>query len=324
MKNFTFIDLFAGIGGFRIAFENLGGTCLFSSEIDSNAQKTHLANFGEKPYGDITLEETKSHIPDFDILCGGFPCQAFSIAGKRGGFEDTRGTLFFEVAEIIRRHQPKAFFLENVKGLINHDKGKTLSTILNTLRDDLNYFVPDPKIVNAKDFGLPQNRERIYIVGFRKDLGITEFTYPTPLKQKTTIESILEKDTVPTKYYLSDQYYKYLQHHKSLHQSKVHGFGYQIIPNDGIANAVMVGGMGRERNLVIDHRITDFTPTTKIKGAVNKEGVRKMTPREWARLQGFPDTFKIPVSDTQAYKQFGNSVAIPAIEATAKEILKRL
>lgn len=158
MKNFTFIDLFAGIGGFRIAFENLGGTCLFSSEIDSNAQKTYLANFGEKPYGDITLEETKSHILDFDILCGGFPCQAFSIAGKRGGFEDTRGTLFFEVAEIIRRHQPKAFFLENVKGLINHDKGKTLSTILNTLRDDLNYFVPDPKIINAKDFGLPQNR----------------------------------------------------------------------------------------------------------------------------------------------------------------------
>lgn len=222
MKNFTFIDLFAGIGGFRIAFENLGGMCLFSSEIDSNAQKTYLANFGEKPYGDITLEETKFHIPDFDILCGGFPCQAFSIAGKRGGFEDTRGTLFFEVAEIIRRHQPKAFFLENVKGLINHDKGKTLSTILNTLRDDLNYFVPDPKIVNAKDFGLPQNRERIYIVGFRKDLGITEFTYPTPLKQKATIESILEKDTVPTKYYLSDQYYKYLQHHKSLHQSKGH------------------------------------------------------------------------------------------------------
>lgn len=324
MKNFTFIDLFAGIGGFRIAFENLGGTCLFSSEIDSNAQKTYWANFGEKPYGDITLEETKSHIPDFDILCGGFPCQAFSIAGKRGGFEDTRGTLFFEVAEIIRRHQPKAFFLENVKGLINHDKGKTLSTILNTLRDDLNYFVPDPKIINAKDFGLPQNRERIYIVGFRKNLGVTEFAYPTPFKQKTTIESILEKDTVPTKYYLSDQYYKYLQHHKSLHQSKGHGFGYQIIPNNGIANAVMVGGMGRERNLVIDHRITDFTPTTKIKGAVNKEGVRKMTPREWARLQGFPDTFKIPVSDTQAYKQFGNSVAIPAIEATAKEILKRL
>ena len=171
--SFTFIDLFAGIGGFRLAMQNLGGKCVFSSEWDEQAQKTYAANFGDIPYGDITLEETKARIPkEFDILCAGFPCQAFSIAGKRGGFEDTRGTLFFDVAEIIRRHQPKAFFLENVKGLINHDKGHTLKTILNTLREDLGYFVPDPEIVNAKDFGVPQNRERIYIVGFHKDTGV--------------------------------------------------------------------------------------------------------------------------------------------------------
>ena len=164
---FKFIDLFAGIGGFRLALQNLGGKCVFTSEWDKEAKRTYKANFGETPFGDITKEETKSYIPDgFDVLCAGFPCQAFSIAGKRGGFEDTRGTLFFDVAEIIKRKQPKAIFLENVKGLRNHDKGKTLTTILNVLREDLGYFVPEPQIVNAKDFGVPQNRERIYIVGF--------------------------------------------------------------------------------------------------------------------------------------------------------------
>ena len=170
---FKFIDLFAGIGGFRLAMQNLGGKCVFTSEWDKEAKRTYKANFGERPFGDITKEETKAFIPDnFDLLCAGFPCQAFSIAGKRGGFEDTRGTLFFDVAEIIKRKQPKAIFLENVKGLRNHNGGKTLATILNVLRNDLGYFVPEPQIINAKDFGVPQNRERIYIVGFRNDLGI--------------------------------------------------------------------------------------------------------------------------------------------------------
>ncbi len=164
---FTFIDLFAGIGGFRLAFQNLGGKCVFTSEWDEQAKRTYDANFGEVPFGDITKESTKSFIPhQFDVLCAGFPCQAFSIAGKRGGFEDTRGTLFFDVAEIIRRHRPRAFFLENVKGLRNHDKGKTLATILNVLRNELGYYVPEPQIINAKNFGVPQNRERIFIVGF--------------------------------------------------------------------------------------------------------------------------------------------------------------
>ncbi len=170
---FKFIDLFAGIGGFRLAMQNLGGKCVFTSEWDKEAKRTYKANFGERPFGDITKEETKAFIPDnFDLLCAGFPCQAFSIAGKRGGFEDTRGTLFFDVAEIIKRKQPKAIFLENVKGLRNHNGGKTLATILNVLRNDLGYFVPEPQIINAKDFGVPQNRERIYIVGFRNDLGV--------------------------------------------------------------------------------------------------------------------------------------------------------
>lgn len=322
---FTFIDLFAGIGGFRLAMQNLGGKCVFTSEWDKDAQRTYHANFGDMPFGDITKEETKRHIPDnFDILCAGFPCQAFSIAGKRGGFEDTRGTLFFDVAEIIRRKKPKAIFLENVKGLRNHNGGKTLATILNVLRNDLEYFVPEPQIINAKDFGVPQNRERIYIVGFRKDQCVENFDYPKPLNKKVKFSDVKEKKVPETKYFLSTQYLQTLINHKSRHESKGNGFGYEIITDNGIANAIVVGGMGRERNLVYDHRITDYTPSTNIKGAVNRDGIRKMTPREWARLQGFPDNYLIPVSDSSAYKQFGNSVAVPAIQSTAEQILKNI
>ena len=320
---FKFIDLFAGIGGFRLAMQNLGGKCVFTSEWDREAKKTYKANFGERPFGDITKESTKTFIPDgFDILCAGFPCQAFSIAGKRGGFEDTRGTLFFDVAEIIRRKQPKAIFLENVKGLRNHNGGKTLATILNVLRNDLGYFVPEPQIINAKDFGVPQNRERIYIIGFHPKTNIKDFSYPKPINKKITFADIKEKEVPATKYFLSTQYVQTLVNHKARHEGKGNGFGYAIISDNEIANAVVCGGMGRERNLVIDDRITDFTPTTHIKGTVNRDGIRKMTPREWARLQGFPDNFLIPVADASAYKQFGNSVAVPAIQATAKEILK--
>ena len=181
-----------------------------------------------------------------------------------------------------------------------------------------------PKIVNAKDFGVPQNRERIYIVGFHPSIGVTEFTYPKPLGKKVTFADVKEEKTVPTKYYLSTQYVQTLENHKARHESKGNGFGYAIIPDDGIANAIVVGGMGRERNLVYDHRITDYTPTTHIKGTVNREGIRKMTPREWARLQGFPDKYVIPVADASAYKQFGNSVAVPAIQATAEQVLKAI
>ena len=331
---FTFIDLFAGIGGFRMALQNLGGQCVFSSEWDAQAQKTYYANYGEVPFGDITSEYTKKYIPDgFDILCAGFPCQAFSLAGKRLGFEETRGTLFFDVAEILRRKQPKAFFLENVKGLAIHDKGKTLKTILNTL-DEVGYVVPDPKIVNAMYFGVPQHRERIYIVGFRKDLGIKkeDFEYPEQKEVTKRFIDIREKEPVPSKYYLSTTYVNTLIAHKERHASKGNGFGYEIIPDDGIANAIVVGGMGRERNIVIDTRQTDLTPTTRIKGEYNKNGWRRMTPREWGALQGYPvydnkdgtPVFQIPVADASAYKQFGNSVAVPAIQATASQLLKVL
>ena len=331
---FTFIDLFAGIGGFRMALQNLGGQCVFSSEWDTQAQKTYFANYGEVPFGDITSEHTKSFIPnEFDILCAGFPCQAFSLAGKRLGFEETRGTLFFDVAEILKRKQPKAFFLENVKGLAIHDKGKTLKTILNTL-DEVGYIVPDPQIVNAMYFGVPQHRERIYIVGFRKDMGIKkeDFTYPEQSVVTKHFIDIREKDPVPSKYYLSTTYVNTLIRHKARHESKGNGFGYAIVGDNEVANAIVVGGMGRERNIVIDTRQTDLTPTTRIKGEYNKDGWRRMTPREWGALQGSPvydngdgsPIFQIPVADASAYKQFGNSVAVPAIQATAAPLLKVL
>lgn len=324
---FTFIDLFAGIGGFRLAMENLGGQCLFSSEWDKYCQKTYQENFGEIPYGDITSQEVKNRIPEnFDLLCAGFPCQAFSIAGRKLGFEDARGTLFFEIALILKKHRPLGFILENVKGLTYHDKGKTLQVILNTLREDLGYYVPHPKIINAKNFGLPQNRERIFIVGFRKDLNVSYFEYPNSIseQEKVTIKDILEEKEVSVKYYLSTQYIKVLENHKNYHQAKGNGFGYNILSPNDIAGALVLGGMGRERNLIIDKRLTNFTPVTRIKGEVNKQGIRRLTPREYARLQGFPDHFKIVVSDTQAYKQFANSVPVPVVEAVGNKVIQKL
>ena len=321
---FTFIDLFAGIGGFRIAMQNLGGNCVFSSEIDKYAKQTYEINFGEVPFGDITRID-ENNIPEHDVLCAGFPCQSFSIAGKRKGFEDeTRGTLFFDIKRIIKAKKPKAFFLENVKGLTNHDKGRTLKTILKILRDELNYYVPDPKIINAKDFGVPQNRERIFILGFRKDLDIKKFDYPKPFEKKLAFKDIKEGKEVSVKYYLSTQYQYTLRNHKERHKNKGNGFGFEIIKDNQCANAIVVGGMGRERNIVIDNRLTNFKPITKIKGEVNRDGWRRMTPREWARLQGFPDRYKIKVSDAQAYKQFGNSIAIPAIQSTARILINKL
>lgn len=283
--DFTFIDLFAGIGGFRIAMQNLNGKCVFSSEIDKYAKKTYELNFGEVPFGDITKIDEKD-IPEHDVLCAGFPCQAFSIAGKRKGFEETRGTLFFDIARIIKEKKPKAFFLENVKGLRNHDKGKTLKTILEVLRNDLDYYVPEPEIINAKDFRVPQKRERIYIVGFRKDLNVYEFKYPEPTNSKSKFADIKEEKEVSVKYYLSAQYQNTLINHKLRHANKGNGFGYEIIDDNQCSNTIVVGGMGRERNLIIDCRLQDFTPVTKIRGVVNKDYWRRMTPREWARLQG--------------------------------------
>ncbi len=324
------IDLFAGIGGIRLGFQNAANAhgvnvdCVFTSEIDKYACRTYSRNYPEDnhdPLIDITKVNEKE-MPDFDIVLAGFPCQAFSIAGKKGGFEDTRGTLFFDVARLIREKRPKAFLLENVKGLVNHRGGKTLATILNVLENDLGYKSTQFKVLNAKNYGVPQNRERIYIVGFLEGGG--GFNFPEIFDDSKILSDIIEEKPVSVKYYLSDVYYASMIKHKERHAAKGNGFGYEIKNNYGIANAIVCGGMGKERNLLIDKRLKDFTPVTHIKGSVNKEGIRKMTPIEWERLQGFPDNWTSGVADVHRYKQLGNSVAVPAIYAVALNIIKEL
>jgi DNA (cytosine-5)-methyltransferase 1 len=326
---FTFVDLFAGIGGMRLGMQGAGGQCIFSSEWDDSARMTYFANFGEIPFGDITKiangRRFSSEIPKHDVLVGGFPCQAFSIAGFKGGFADTRGTLFFNLARVLQDHRPRAFLFENVKGLVSHNRRHTFSRILDVLENDpnLRYHVKF-KIVNAKDFEVPQNRERIFIVGFRNKKDYDRFEFPQGRETGKRICNILENSVVDAKYYLSKQYYDTLVKHRARHAAKGNGFGFEIKGHDQIANAIVVGGMGRERNLVIDKRRKTFRPDTNINGPVNSLGIRRMTPREWARLQGFGEAFQIPVSDAQAYKQLGNSVAVPAIEATANAIVAAL
>ena len=320
------VDLFAGIGGIRLGFDKAFKKdieTVFVSEWDKKAQETYRANFKDKfdIQGDITQIEEKK-IPQHDILLAGFPCQAFSLAGLKKGFEDARGTLFFDVARIAEYHKPKVIFCENVKNLVNHDKGKTFKVITRIL-ENLGYKVYE-KILNSKNFGVPQNRERIYIVAFREDIDSSDFSFPEETADSKVIADIMEEKEVSPKYYLSDVYLDSLVRHKERHESKGNGFGYEIKKLDEIANTLVCGGMGRERNLIIDRRLTNFTPVTHIKGKINKKYIRKMTPREWARLQGFPDDFKFVVADTHLYKQFGNSVTVSVIEAIAKKIKKVL
>ncbi len=331
MGKYRSIDLFAGIGGIRLGFDNAfkdNIETVFVSEWDEFAQKTYKANYAD-PFGiagDITKIDEKE-IPAFDICLAGFPCQAFSIAGTggagRNGFSDSfkgqnRGNLFLEVVRICEYHKPKVIFCENVKGLVMHDHGRTFRVIRQAFRD-IGYQV-FWKVLNSKDFGVPQNRERIYVVAFRDDLNIGEFVFPTSAGQKKTIRDILEEAPIPSRYYLSDVYMQTLRNHRARHEAKGNGFGYEIRDLDGIAGTIVCGGMGRERNLVIDDRPHSMVPETHIKGHINEENVRKLTPREWARLQGFPDDFKLELSDTHLYKQFGNSVTVNVIEAIAAQI----
>lgn len=327
MKKFKAIDLFAGIGGIRLGFDNAFGKSIetvFVSEWDEKAQETYRANFKDDfdIAGDITKIKEQD-IPEFDICLAGFPCQAFSLAGKHQGFDDNyygncRGTLFLDVARICDYHKPKVIFCENVKGLTIHDKGRTYKIIRKTF-EDLGYTVFD-KILNSKDFGVPQNRERIYLVAFRNDIAPKEFIFPEPTDSSKVLWDIREENPVPSKYYLSNTYMNTLIEHKKRHAAKGHGFGYEIRDWGEIAGAIVCGGMGRERNLVVDNRQKDLVPTTNIKGEINPYGIRKMTPREWARLQGYPDSFALPLADTHLYKQLGNSVTVNVIEAIAERI----
>ena len=321
------IDLFAGIGGIRIGFDRAFGRdikTVFVSEWDQPAQQTYRANFSDdfEIAGDITKIH-EDDIPEFDICLAGFPCQAFSTAGKHGGFEDDfhgrcRGTLFLDVVRICDKHKPKVIFCENVKGLIIHDKGRTFKVIREAF-EQIGYTV-FYKILNSKDFGVPQNRERIYLVCFRNDIAPQTFNFPKGNGMKVCIKDIMDEAPVSPQYYLSEVYVDTLKKHRARHEAAGHGFGYEIRDINGIAGTIVCGGMGRERNLIIDDRPHSMIPVTHIKGDINKENIRKMTPREWARLQGFPDSYKLVLSDTHLYKQFGNSVTINVVEAIAREI----
>lgn len=304
---FRFIDLFAGIGGIRIPFQKLGGKCVFTSEFDKFAVKTYSVNFGsDNIYGDITQIKSED-IPDFDILLGGFPCQPFSQAGLHKGFSDTRGTLFFEVERIIRDKRPHAFLLENVKQLVGHDKGNTFRVIIEHLLA-LNYRV-DFKVLAAKDFGVPQIRERIYIVGFDAEYyGLDNdfhFTFPNPVNKETRLKDILEVN-VNEKYTLSDRLWQGHQTRKENNRKNGKGFGYSLFNADSPYVSTLSARYYKDGSEIL----------------VQQEGKnpRKLTPRECARLQGFPEDYVIPVSDCRAYKQFGNSVAVPVIRAISRKM----
>ncbi|MCK9161963.1 MAG: DNA cytosine methyltransferase [Arcobacteraceae bacterium] len=307
-KNSTLkaIDLFAGIGGIRLGFQEAFGKNIefvFASEIDKFAQQTYYANFGEMPNGDITKIDEKD-IPSHDIILAGFPCQAFSIAGLRKGFEDTRGTLFFDVARIAAYHKPKIIFLENVKGFVNHDKGNTFKVVKQTL-EDLGYKVYS-QVLNAKDFGVPQNRERIYIVAFLEDV---EFEFPRPLNKDICLGDILDKD-IDGKYTISDRLWAGHQRRKEEHKAKGNGFGYSLFNNNSKYTSTISARYYKDGSeILIEQKNTN---------------PRKLTPREACRLQGFPNSFKIVTSDTQSYKQFGNSVCVPVISTISKKIAEKI
>ena len=301
------IDLFAGIGGIRQGFEQIFKkdiSFVFSSEIDKFAQITYNENFGELPYGDITKID-ECEIPNFDILLAGFPCQPFSNAGLKKGFTDTRGTLFFDIARIVKHHKPKVVFLENVKGFKSHNKGNTFSVITGVL-EGLGYTVTS-KVLNAKNFGVPQNRERIYIIALLNCNA--EFNFPDPIEKNTRLGDILE-EKVEDKYTLSDKLWSGHQRRKEMHKKKGNGFGYSMFNRDSVYTSTISARYYKDGSEILVDQ--------------NNKNPRKLTPREAARLQGFSDNFLIPVSDTQAYKQFGNSVAIPVINCLAKNILKVL
>ena len=315
-SEFRFIDLFAGIGGMRLAFENVGGLCVYSNEWNKYSQQTYFANFGEQPEGDIT-QVNADDIPDHDILVAGFPCQPFSIAGvskknslgRETGFADkTQGTLFFDVCRILKVKRPKAFMLENVKNLCSHDKGRTFQIILDSLHE-LNYSVAYA-VLDGQNY-VPQHRERILIVGFDMNRygEDVEFEFNiTPAKNKLVFKDILQKE-VDNKYTLSDKLWTFLQNYAAKHKAAGNGFGYGIAPMDGVSRTLSA---------------RYYKDGSEILIAQKGKNPRRLTPRECARLQGFPDTFKIPVSDTQAYKQFGNSVVVPLMENVAELIVSKL
>ncbi len=315
-------DFFAGIGGMRLGFQQAGKQrvkTVFANDFDLNCEKTYRANFGgDFSLGDIT-ELSADQIPDFDIMLGGFPCQAFSQAGYKLGFADTRGTLFFELARIIGEKRPMAFLLENVSSLERHGGGKTMMAIRNTIEKELGYQL-HTKVLNSRNFNVPQNRPRIYMVGFREPV---DFQFPKPKAETKFLKDILEED--PEEHtYLSQQYFEGMERHRKRHEAKGNGFGYLVLKKEGVANTLVLGGMGRERNLVEDKIIKPWrSGRDKLKWK-NKRGLRRLSIKECARCQGFPNTFKFPVARVHAYRQIANSVSVPVIKSIARQMLKCL
>lgn len=313
---YSFYDLCAGIGGFRLGLENTGRfKCNFGCEIDKKSCSTYEKNFGDNPIGDVTEIDIQS-LPRTDLICAGFPCQAFSMIGKRKGFDDARGNIFFHIAKTIKAIRPRALFLENVSGLLSHNKGETFKTIKRVITEDLGYELFYKKLL-ASDYGIPQKRPRIYMVAFRD--ASPQFEWPSPVPLQQSVRSILEDGPLDSHLFLSKKYLTCLENHAIEQKAKGRGFCYQILDKDGISNTLVTGGSGRERNLVVDDNVSPEYPEDR-----NSKHVRALSPREFARLMGFPDTFDIPVSKTNAYKQFGNSVVVPVIEAIGRKIAETL
>jgi DNA (cytosine-5)-methyltransferase 1 len=308
LKEFKFIDLFAGIGGLRIPFSELGGECVFTSEIDKHAQLTYSRNFPADLHaisGDIT-QILESEIPGHDLLLAGFPCQPFSRAGREKGFDDTRGTLFFDIERVLKSHLPKTFLLENVRGLIGHDKGHTFSRILEILAED---YEVSWKLLNAKDFGLPQSRNRVYIVGIRRDIAESKgrFTFPEALNVPTRVGDVLESN-VPAEFTISDRLWEGHQNRKLRHTNNGNGWGYRLVTGDSIYTSTISARYYKDGSeILIDQ---------------HPQNPRKLTPREAARLQGFPEWYKPSDSKVQAYKQFGNAVPVFVVRAIAERLYK--
>jgi len=315
---FKFIDLFAGIGGFRIPLEEIGGNCVFSSEIDKHSILTYEANFKELPHGDIK-DISEKDIPEHDLLAAGFPCQPFSIAGKMKGFNDIRGTLFFEIARIVKYHKPKVILLENVKNLVSHDNGNTISVIKNTL-ETLNYDIYIDTL-NAKDFGLPQNRQRVYLVCFNKDYNVKKFNFPEKSNEIKVVRDILEDEPEGLEKLLikRNDIYPDLENIKLDEIKEKHTKPLRLA-------TINKGGQG---DRVYSSKGVGITLSAHGGGSGSKTGayyinnkIRKLSVREAARMQGFPENFKIPVSDSQAWTQFGNAVPINVVREIIKEIIK--
>jgi len=320
-KNFTFIDLFAGIGGFRIALESFGGRCVFSSDWDKHSQLTYKDNFGEVPVGDITKVNEKD-IPRHNVLCAGFPCQAFSVSGKRKGFKDTRGTLFFDIARIAKYHKPEILFLENVKNLERHNKGKTLQVICDTL-DEIGYDV-FKKVLNASHYGVPQSRKRIYFIAFRKNLGVKDFYFPEPTFKKVRLKDVLESKSKTKKYIIKRDDIKFYNKVPELKENIFRSYPLSPIQ----IGTINKGGQGERIYSVNGHAIT---LSAYGGGAGGKTGaylvngvVRKLSPKECARVMGFPEDFKISVTNNQAYKLFGNSIIVPVLKDIFKEVIQKI